>query len=404
MRQPRKINKLRIIEDRLKRLPVSFTLNEALKYIDIAGIKSRQVVCDPFAGAGILGIACELLGIKSINIEKDSANFSILKKNFSSIRQLLPNKSIRAQNFNADSEKVILNSQIDAIITSPPFTLYKTYGNIMSLKDYQQYINKLALIFKKLKPFLKSDAKILIKFGNDIYKSQKVPLKKKLIEVLSQVGFTLTNKNSIKEVPSDKKKFCISLLLFSNKNVNNNTIVDLTQEIKDRQKVWPGFPPVRLFLWQKKKNNKGWNGSKVSFPIHELTHIDYPFHGFSTAAKGLLYDLKIYRGKGRRVMNQDKIPDVRFLLFPKDIPITNEIITKIIKLKRVRFVGTEYDTLIPEGWGNKTKGHLDLLRRNILIIENLKNVKKLPDREVEIIALPLKVDCDGSPVRIVAFT
>ena len=46
--------------------------------------------------------------------------------------------------------------------------------------------------------------------------------------------------------------------------------------------------------------------------------------------------------------------------------------------------------------------HKILLKNNILIIENLANLKSLVGKEFKIYAFPLKVSLDGSPVRVVA--
>lgn len=46
--------------------------------------------------------------------------------------------------------------------------------------------------------------------------------------------------------------------------------------------------------------------------------------------------------------------------------------------------------------------HKALLEKNVLIIDNLTNLEKLFGQNFEIIALPLKLELDGSPARVVA--
>jgi kynurenine formamidase len=47
--------------------------------------------------------------------------------------------------------------------------------------------------------------------------------------------------------------------------------------------------------------------------------------------------------------------------------------------------------------------HKILLNNNILIIENLTNLSALlPYREFELLAFPLKIEADSSPLRVVA--
>ena len=47
--------------------------------------------------------------------------------------------------------------------------------------------------------------------------------------------------------------------------------------------------------------------------------------------------------------------------------------------------------------------HRMFMQKNILIIENLTNIDKLPKKIFEFTCLPLKIeDSDGSPVRAIA--
>jgi kynurenine formamidase len=46
--------------------------------------------------------------------------------------------------------------------------------------------------------------------------------------------------------------------------------------------------------------------------------------------------------------------------------------------------------------------HKLLLSHDVLIIENLTNVSVLEGKEFKITALPLKLDIDGSPARVIA--
>ena len=46
----------------------------------------------------------------------------------------------------------------------------------------------------------------------------------------------------------------------------------------------------------------------------------------------------------------------------------------------------------------------DISKNNILIVENLANMEKIPSKEFNFIILPLKLkDATGSPVRAIAF-
>lgn len=46
--------------------------------------------------------------------------------------------------------------------------------------------------------------------------------------------------------------------------------------------------------------------------------------------------------------------------------------------------------------------HKILLGGNVLIIENLTNLDKLTGKELKVYALPIKLDIDGAPARVIA--
>jgi len=71
--------------------------------------------------------------------------------------------------------------------------------------------------------------------------------------------------------------------------------------------------------------------------------------------------------------------------------------------KKVRAVGTDCASIdSADGDGGKFPGHFGLLFSGILVIENLMNLKPLPN-EFIFIGLPLKIkDAGGSPIRALA--
>jgi kynurenine formamidase len=71
--------------------------------------------------------------------------------------------------------------------------------------------------------------------------------------------------------------------------------------------------------------------------------------------------------------------------------------------KKIRAVGTDCLSIdAADGCGYAFPGHLDMLRKGVLVLENLCNLEKLPN-EFALICLPLKLrDAGGSPVRAVA--
>ncbi|MGC9133715.1 cyclase family protein [Caldisphaera sp.] len=88
--------------------------------------------------------------------------------------------------------------------------------------------------------------------------------------------------------------------------------------------------------------------------------------------------------------------------YPYILPEAANLLTKF----KIRIVGT--DTISPDpsvksGLRNGSPVHDVLLKNNILIIENLTNLKPLIEKIVETFCFPLKIkNGDGSPVRVVA--
>jgi kynurenine formamidase len=380
---------------RFSTIPESFTEELVEELISLADVKKGAIICDPFAGAGLVGLIAGKNDIQSVNIEINPRITKIMKKNFLKLKKFSP-KIAKAEIIGADSETAIINKKVSAIITSPPFTLSQTPNPPKSLRAYQNYVGKLGRIFKKFLPLLDPRAKIIIVIGRDIFKGKEVVLSAMFIEELSSVGYKLLS-SQLKPGTARETK----ILIFQKKS-SKTKYLDLTKSIENNQKVWPGFPPVKVQLFEKIKKGSGWNGTKVSFPIHELTHIDFPYHAFNRGLKGSDINFEEFTGPGQVVRNESKIPDVKFLFFPITIPVTEKICQKIITLKNVRFVGTEFDTLTPKGYGNEVKTHRQLLSRNILIIENLTNLDQLPSKTVQVQAFPLKISADGAPVRVVA--
>lgn len=74
-------------------------------------------------------------------------------------------------------------------------------------------------------------------------------------------------------------------------------------------------------------------------------------------------------------------------------------------LSRFRLKGFGLDTISADTEDSQEfLIHKELLRNNIIIIENLANLAELPSRQFEFACFPMSFkDADGSPVRAVAF-
>ncbi|HEY5511618.1 MAG TPA: cyclase family protein, partial [Prolixibacteraceae bacterium] len=80
-------------------------------------------------------------------------------------------------------------------------------------------------------------------------------------------------------------------------------------------------------------------------------------------------------------------------------PAISENTAHLMVKKKVKMVGVDFPSVdyAPH------RIHDILLSNNILIIENLTNLSSLlPYRDFELLAFPLKIRADSSPVRVVA--
>lgn len=82
-----------------------------------------------------------------------------------------------------------------------------------------------------------------------------------------------------------------------------------------------------------------------------------------------------------------------------DFPVMSQQVADYLVEKKVKMVGL--DTCSAD---NKADFpiHKTLLGADILIIENLTNVEQLSGMKAKIYALPLKIDVDGAPARVIA--
>ncbi|WP_028856041.1 cyclase family protein [Psychrilyobacter atlanticus] len=202
-------------------------------------------------------------------------------------------------------------------------------------------------------------------------------------------------------------------------------IIDLTHVIDEKMPVFPGTEPPKIIQKNTIKKD-GFAEKLLTMYSHTGTHIDAPAHmiqgGYS------LNDFPIEKFIGRGII----IP-----LESNDIIELNYLKKFEFQIKKASFVlfysgwddfwgRKEYFNGFPSlsieaakylvGFDLKGVGidavsidamdsknfdvHHILLKKNLIIIENLKNLKKLINKNFELYITPLKIkDLDGSPVR-----
>lgn len=205
--------------------------------------------------------------------------------------------------------------------------------------------------------------------------------------------------------------------------VANFKYIDLSYTIEEGLATHPYDEALKLGR-SKFLEGDGFNDSRFVSGMHVGTHIDAPSH--MTAREVFISDYSPERFIGKAcvldVRNQALIEmqevyyerveaeDIVLLYtgfdaqFGSDAyfeahPVIEAALAKFFIEKRVKMVGMDMPS--PDRWPFDM--HKMLLDQDILIIENLRGLEALLEFEaIEIIALPMKIRAEGSPVRVVA--
>lgn len=188
-------------------------------------------------------------------------------------------------------------------------------------------------------------------------------------------------------------------------------LIDLSMAIDENTPVYPGDPKPEVKKVATIAEN-GWNEKRISFNSHFSTHIDAPYHMLEDGKK--LDEFPLDKFVGEAVVLDFANPDLELVkeddivffytgqtekdLF-KDYPkISKELAQKLID-KKVKIVGL--DSFTPDD--EPFEIHKMFFRNDILIVENLVNLKQLVGKRFECTIFPLKIrDADGAPCRVVA--
>lgn len=209
--------------------------------------------------------------------------------------------------------------------------------------------------------------------------------------------------------------------------------VDLTLEISTKLPSFPGSPQPRFITWATNQNN-GYNLELLFLSSHSGTHIDAPFHFINkgiTIEKIPLHRLitdailfRIKKGADNKITKKDILEFERkhgpiqpssTLIFDtgwsKNLakehyftknPGLSSAAAKYLTIKKINLVGIDSPS-IDAGKDKKFSAHHVLLKKGVLILENLCNLKKISKLHFKLLVLPLKLKgATGSPVRAVA--
>jgi arylformamidase len=198
-------------------------------------------------------------------------------------------------------------------------------------------------------------------------------------------------------------------------------IIDLTVALNGQTPVYPGDPatvikPAGVF------EKDGFNDHYVSLGTHVGTHIDAPFHMLADGKTLDQIPVEQFVGRGVYIKVEDKkfdldkvksygIREGDIVLFHtglidiydepayySDYPEIPAEIAEYLVEKKVKMVGMDMSG--PDHPPFKT--HKILLGGGVLIIENLMNLDRLTGKDFTVYALPIKLELDGAPARVIA--
>lgn len=210
-------------------------------------------------------------------------------------------------------------------------------------------------------------------------------------------------------------------------------VIDLTHEIRENMPVYPGtesptFEPANSY------ERDGFKETKISMYTHTGTHMDPPAHLFACRTtldqfpveqfigKALVIDCRALKEGDEITMKQlnkyGKLCDeADFLLFNlgwdkrwgvddyfKNYPCIDEEVLDYIIKGNYKGIGFDVIGLDPIADENLTRHKKLFINKDIVNIENLKNLEKCGNALFKFSCFPLNIrNCDGSPIRAVAW-
>jgi arylformamidase len=197
--------------------------------------------------------------------------------------------------------------------------------------------------------------------------------------------------------------------------------VDLSVTLNRQTPVYPGDPAIKIEP-AGVIDRDGWNDHVISVNTHVGTHIDAPLHMIAGGKTLDRMQIEQFVGRGRLIeidtefnlgsLKEAGIKEGDIVLFRtgmsgyyhepvyfENYPVMSEEMAHYLVECKVKMVGVDAGSV------DNADGfpiHKILLNSNVLIIENLTNLDKLTGNEFRVYALPVKLDIDGAPARVIA--
>ncbi len=198
-------------------------------------------------------------------------------------------------------------------------------------------------------------------------------------------------------------------------------IFDLSVLLNEQTPFYPGDPATKIEPAGVLERD-GYTDHYVSVGTHVGTHVDAPAHMLANAKTLDQIPVEQFVGRGRYIKVDNKTFDLEavknadiqqgdIVLFHtgmsdvyhetayyEDYPaIPKEIADYLVETK-VKMVGVDMCSVDHEPFDV----HKILLAGDVLIIENLTNLKELANKDFVVYALPVRLQIDGAPARVIA--
>jgi kynurenine formamidase len=207
-------------------------------------------------------------------------------------------------------------------------------------------------------------------------------------------------------------------------------IIDLSHAISPDMPVYPGTNPPKFSIPCTIEKD-GFTETEISIFTHTGTHVDAPAHILKGAetldhkainhfiGKACVLDFQSAHNNTISIENiipfQSQVEKCDFILFHtghsqlwgtndyyKDYPVLSDETALWLVDNNIKGIGA--DVISADAIGDSDFPiHKILLKNSIIIIENLTNLGKIPEKNFIFSCFPLKIEnADGSPVRAVA--
>ena len=192
-------------------------------------------------------------------------------------------------------------------------------------------------------------------------------------------------------------------------------LIDLSRMIEENMPVYPGDPQVELKKIKTMARDH-YTLHQWQTGLHAGTHMDAPSHLLDDSRKICDFSLEKCMAPGVLLSDLQNIPEQEIPLgaavlfetgmdslygteeYYKNHPAVSEALCEYLLRRQVSMVGVD----APSPDHVPFPVHKRLMESGVPILENLTNLHLLCGKRFTLMAFPLKIAAEGSPVRVVA--